>query len=161
MEMQKHVFLSKSPAETTAIAKAIAPLLQFGDVVLLDGDLGSGKTHFVKATAEELGAETTVTSPTYNIAMFHKIEEGNVLHIDAYRLSGADEFLNLGLDEYFPESITLIEWGELVMDAFDCFLHISFSYHGDMEHGRTIELRGHGGRWVDAMPTIEHTISLI
>jgi tRNA threonylcarbamoyladenosine biosynthesis protein TsaE len=102
---------SHSPAETFAHGRALATTLRAGDVVALDGDLGAGKTHFVKGIAAGLGCEGDVTSPTFTLV--HEYTGGRLplFHFDFYRLESEDEVLRIGLDDYLGAGGALvIEW---------------------------------------------------
>lgn len=105
---------SESPDHTRALARSLAELLEPGDVVLLCGSLGVGKTEFAKGVAEGLGVKETVVSPTFTLTREY---DGRVplLHVDVYRLDHAQEFLDLGLehDVDADEAVTLIEWGDV------------------------------------------------
>ncbi|MCK4563737.1 MAG: tRNA (adenosine(37)-N6)-threonylcarbamoyltransferase complex ATPase subunit type 1 TsaE [Verrucomicrobia bacterium] len=101
-----------SPEETWALAAALADELGPGTVMALHGDLGAGKTCFVQGLAAALGIDEPITSPTYTLIGEY---EGRLPlhHIDLYRLSGPEEALGLGLEEYFDANgITAIEWAE-------------------------------------------------
>lgn len=149
--MQSFTVTSSSPEETAAIARAVATDLRASDVVLLNGDLAAGKTHFVKALAQTLGSTDTVTSPTFSIANFYARPGGQILHMDAYRLGGVSEFRDLALDEYFETAITVIEWGERVADAVPSCLSIAFEIdHAD----RRLTFTARGARWADAFPIL-------
>jgi len=102
-----------SPAETEALAAQLARRLRPGDVVLVSGDLGAGKTTFVRGAARALGVEVPVTSPTFVIA--HRYEDGRVpiSHLDLFRLHGLDaEEPDLLADELGPDRIAFLEWPE-------------------------------------------------
>ncbi len=88
-------------------------------IVGLYGDLGAGKTHFVKAVAKELGVKTKVNSPTFVIMKRYKLKNKNLIHIDAYRLKNEKEILNLGWKEMIgnPENIIFLEWPENIKKA--------------------------------------------
>ncbi len=108
--------ISKSVKNTIEFGKAFAKTLKGGEVVLLDGQLGAGKTHFAKGVAMGLNITDTVTSPTFTL---HNIFEGGKFtlnHFDFYRIDSEEEALNLGLSEYFGEekSVCLIEWWQNV-----------------------------------------------
>lgn len=88
-------------------------------IIALSGDLGVGKTHFVKAVARELGIKTRVNSPTFVIMKRYKLKNKNFIHIDAYRLKNEKEILNLGFEELINnlENIIFIEWAENIKKA--------------------------------------------
>jgi tRNA threonylcarbamoyladenosine biosynthesis protein TsaE len=123
--------ISHSEAETRDIAKRIAPLFCPGDLIVLDGDLGAGKTHFVKGFADGFSSCDLVTSPTFSIANFYRTDKCNLLHVDLYRISSVAEFYDLGLVDYFPQAIVLIEWGKKIMDFLDDNMLISFVSEND------------------------------
>ena len=104
------------------LAARVADRLEPGDVVVLDGEVGSGKTTFVRAAARSLGVEERVTSPTYQIARGYEGSAGGrqvtVNHLDLYRLGGLEDKDALELDDYLgPEAITFVEWAP--KDALD------------------------------------------
>ena len=102
---------SHSPEETFAHGHALAASLRAGDVVALDGDLGAGKTHFVKGIAAGIGCEGDVTSPTFTLV--HEYTGGRVplFHFDFYRLESEEEVLRIGLDDYLGAGgVLVIEW---------------------------------------------------
>ena len=102
---------SHSTAETFAHGRTLAASLRAGDVLALDGDLGSGKTHFVKGIAAGLGCEGDVTSPTFTLV--HEYTGGRLplFHFDFYRLESEDETLRIGLDDYLGAGgVMVIEW---------------------------------------------------
>ncbi len=103
---------TNSPDETWALAAGLADELEAGTVIALHGELGAGKTCFIQGFAAALGIDEPITSPTYTLIGEY---EGRLPlhHIDLYRLSGPDEALGLGLEEYFDvNGITAIEWAE-------------------------------------------------
>ncbi len=102
--------ISKSREETEAFAYAYAKTLQSGDVVLLDGDMGAGKTVFAKGVARGLGIEEEVTSPTY---AYMNDYDGRLFHYDCYRIESVEQAEQLGLADYFDMGgICLIEWSQ-------------------------------------------------
>lgn len=123
--------LSKSEIDTKNIAKIISPLFHEGDLIILEGDLGSGKTHFVKGFAEGTHSQDAVTSPTFSIANFYRSTHAALLHIDLYRIESTEEFNDLGLAEYFDQSVTLVEWGKKFSDCFESYLLITFELQED------------------------------
>ncbi|MEV0592077.1 tRNA (adenosine(37)-N6)-threonylcarbamoyltransferase complex ATPase subunit type 1 TsaE [Nonomuraea cavernae] len=129
----------------------LAARLRPGDLVVLSGPLGAGKTTLVQGIAEGLKVRGPITSPTFVIARVHpSLRQGPPLvHVDAYRLGGDLEVDDLDLDASLEDSVTVVEWGEgLVEGLSDDRLEI----HIDRETGdeaRTVTLRGIGPRWGD------------
>ena len=103
------IFISKSREETEAFAFEYAKTLRRGDVVLLDGDMGAGKTVFSKGVARGLGIEEEVTSPTY---AYMNDYDGKLFHYDCYRIESVEQAQQLGLTDYFDLGICLIEWAQ-------------------------------------------------
>lgn len=102
--------ITKSREETEALAIGYAKTLQSGDVVLLDGDMGAGKTVFSKGVAKGLGIVEEVTSPTY---AYMNDYDGRLFHYDCYRIESIEQAENLGLADYFDMGgICLIEWAQ-------------------------------------------------
>jgi tRNA threonylcarbamoyladenosine biosynthesis protein TsaE len=106
-------YTTHSAAETRALAAEIGATLRRGDVVVLNGELGAGKTTFVKGLAEGLGVVDAVTSPTFTIVQHY---EGRVpvTHVDVYRLDRLQELHDLGFEEMLDDGVTIIEWGDAV-----------------------------------------------
>lgn len=103
-------FISKSREETIAFAKSYAKSLKSGDVILLDGDMGAGKTVFSKGIAEGLGISEEVTSPTY---AYMNDYDGRLFHYDCYRIESEEQAERMGLADYFDMGgICLIEWSQ-------------------------------------------------
>ncbi len=98
------------------LASELAETLEPGAVVALRGDLGAGKTHFVKGLAEELGyAPRNVRSPTFTIVQVHEGAAMPLYHFDAYRVGSPGEFVDLGFEEYvYGDGVTVVEWPERV-----------------------------------------------
>jgi tRNA threonylcarbamoyladenosine biosynthesis protein TsaE len=136
--------VSKSEACTKNSARAIARLFRPGDLIVLDGDLGAGKTHFVKGFAEGLNSADTVTSPTFSIANFYRTDSFDLLHADLYRINSIDEFNDLGLSDYFDTSVVLIEWGMKFAECLDEYILVSFRLNGG---DRLIAFTAKGGRY--------------
>ncbi len=140
-----------SLADMEAFANRLARILQPGDVVCLRGDLGAGKTTLTRFLVGALGVADLVSSPTFTLV--HEYTNSGafpVFHIDAYRLSGANEAEDAGLADYlYQESgVTLIEWPERVESLLppSC-LEISLRADGENEEARTISARRFGPRW--------------
>lgn len=144
-----------SAHDMRALGARLAALTDRGDVLLLTGDLGAGKTTLVQGIAEGLDVRGQVTSPTFVIARVHRPKgEGPALvHVDAYRLGGVAEVDDLDLDAALDESVTVIEWGAgLVEDLADDRLEVAITRPSGDERGDTRQVRVEavGARWRDA-----------
>jgi len=106
-------FISNSPAETEAIARQLAERIDVGGVLALKGELGSGKTLFVKGLVAGLGSSADVTSPTFTIAHEYRGGRLPVYHFDFFRLEESQSLARLGLDDYFfGDGVSVIEWAD-------------------------------------------------
>ncbi len=158
--MGTHELLLRAPDEATtkAIGAALAARLEPGDVVGLTGDLGAGKTRLVQGAAAALGVEDPVVSPTF---MLVREYEGRVPvhHVDAYRLSGAAELEDLGLDEVFPaDAVVFVEWSDRVEGALpDNWLELIL--HTRDDDLREITVAVHGNTWPDRLPAVASALA--
>jgi tRNA threonylcarbamoyladenosine biosynthesis protein TsaE len=111
------MFISSSAEETAAFGRARARAIRAGDVIALAGDLGTGKTQFVKGFVAGLGSEAAITSPTFTL--LHEYTGGRlpVYHFDFYRLEDRAAALRLGLDDYFfGDGVSVVEWADRFRD---------------------------------------------
>ncbi len=128
--------ISNSENETKKIAKQFAKQLKKGDIVVLTGDLGSGKTKFVEGILTYFGKEEEISSPTFTIVNEYSADE-NIYHFDVYRLEDVDEFYAIGGEEYFDKGICLIEWGEIIEEVLpERYLKITFER--DLSQGENL-----------------------
>jgi tRNA threonylcarbamoyladenosine biosynthesis protein TsaE len=139
--------ICKGREETAHVAGALAPLLRPGDSILLKGELAGGKTAFVQELVAALGSKAEVTSPTFTLAQFYPIPAGTFLHIDAYRLSSVAEFRDLALEDYIAESITALEWGDIVEQDFPNALTIMFEFVESQDNWRKLTFSATAERW--------------
>ena len=130
-----------------ALGEEIAPSLKAGDVLVLNGDLGAGKTTFTKGLAKGLGVKEIVKSPTFTIIREYQSGRLPLYHMDVYRLEdgGAED---LGLEEYFDgDGVSVVEWAQFAEDELpDDYLSISFK-RTDRENNRVITLNPHGSHF--------------
>ena len=133
-------FITNSEEETIELGKRIAAKLKKGMVIILTGDLGSGKTKLVEGILSHFGLQDEISSPTFTIVNEYNAKELNIYHFDVYRLEDIDEFLAIGGEEYFEKGACLIEWGEMLEEIVpkDC-VKITFS-RSDDENVRNIEI---------------------
>lgn len=140
-----------TPGATRALGRRIASVLRAGDLVIVDGPLGAGKTVLAQGVGAGLGVAGPITSPTFVIARVHRPDPGRggvlpLVHADAYRLRGPAEVDDLDLDTSVDESVTLVEWGGGAVEQLaDAHLHIRIECRDD--DTRVARLAGHGGDW--------------
>lgn len=150
--MQKVTMTSRD--QTIALGEKIGKLLQAGDVLVLDGDLGAGKTTFTKGIGKGLGITDLIKSPTFTIIREYHDGRLPLYHMDAYRLEngGAED---LGLEEYFDsDGVSVVEWAEFVEDELpDDFLAIHFK-RTDTEGTRILEFDPHGRHFTDLVDQV-------
>jgi tRNA threonylcarbamoyladenosine biosynthesis protein TsaE len=142
-------------AATAALAARVGSLLRPGDMVALRGDLGAGKTAFARALIQSLGdSDDEVPSPTFTLVQTYETPAGSIWHFDLYRLSGADEVIELGWDEVRADGIALVEWPDRLGPLLPPDrLEIAISF-GTTSGSRRATLTGHGG-WVDRLEPLE------
>jgi len=133
-------------ADTQALGRALGGLLRPGDLVVLVGPLGAGKTALTQGIGAGLGVREPVTSPTFVISRVHRDGRIPLVHVDAYRLGGVADVDDLDLDGSVGESVTVVEWGEgLVEQLADEHLLIRLDRRDD--DVRTAVLEPHGQSW--------------
>lgn len=134
---------------TVAVGRRLASLLRAGDLVVLTGGLGAGKTTLTRGLGEGLGVRGAVTSPTFVIARVHPSLSGGpeLVHVDAYRLGGTAELDDLDLDADLDAAVTVVEWGAgLVEGLADDRLEITLVADPATEE-RTMDVQAVGPRW--------------
>ena len=132
--------------DTRALGARLAPVLRAGDLIVLTGPLGAGKTALVQGVGAGLGVAGNVVSPTFVIARVHR-GPLPLVHVDAYRLRSLDEVDDLDLDVDVEDAVTVVEWGSgLVEQLTEARLEIALSRSDDSEE-RTARLIPHGGDW--------------
>ena len=138
--------LLPAPEDTHALGRALADVLRAGDLVVLVGPLGAGKTAFTQGIGAGLGVREPVTSPTFVIARVHRDGRVPLVHVDAYRLGSVADVDDLDLDASAGESVTVVEWGQgLVEQLADEHLEVRLDRRDD--DVRTAVLLPHGPGW--------------
>ena len=138
--MYNLIIKSNSPENTLKIGESLATLLNKGDIVVLTGELGSGKTKFVEGFLQNYNLQDEISSPTFNIVNEYVSEKNNIYHFDVYRLEDSDEFYAIGGEEYFEKGICLIEWGEMILDVLPKdYIHIKILKNPEDENLRTFD----------------------
>jgi tRNA threonylcarbamoyladenosine biosynthesis protein TsaE len=138
-----------TPAQMRELGKRIAAVLRPGDLVLLDGDLGAGKTTLTQGIGAGLGVAAAVTSPTFVIARVHRDGRIPLVHVDAFRLGAVVDVDDLDLDASVEESATVVEWGEGLVEGLSSDrLEIRIDRPAtDSDETRTVTMRAVGERW--------------
>ncbi len=135
-------YISKSEQDTISYAENFAKALQLGDIVVLTGELGSGKTKFVEGVLKHFNLEDEISSPTFTIVNEYTSDKINIYHFDVYRLEDSDEFYAMGGDEYFSKGICLIEWGEIIEDILPKpYTKVVFSKDNSNEEYRKLDIQ--------------------
>ena len=139
--METYTFTSHSSEETMDFASNLASKLHTGDVVVLTGELGAGKTKFTEGFLKYFGLDKEISSPTFNIVNEYKKNDIKIYHFDVYRLEDVSEFYAIGGEEYFSSGICIVEWGELIEEALpnNC-IKISFEKDEQNENIRRLTI---------------------
>lgn len=146
--MNTYNFSSNSINDTLMLGKNLASLLKKGDLVVLSGELGAGKTKFIEGFLKFFNLEDEISSPTFNIVNEYKKDDISIYHFDVYRLEDVAEFYEIGGDEYFENGICLIEWGELIKDALPkSFISIDITKLENDENKRLFRFISQGERY--------------
>lgn len=143
--MESYKFISKNEKDTKNFAQKLAKNLVPGSIVVLTGELGSGKTKFVEGFLSYFGLENEISSPTFTIVNEYKKNDISIYHFDVYRLEDSSEFYEIGGEEYFENGICLIEWGELICDALPKdYIQITFEKDENDENIRFLNVISFG-----------------
>jgi tRNA threonylcarbamoyladenosine biosynthesis protein TsaE len=134
-------------ADTHAIAAALAAVVRSGDVVVLAGEMGSGKTAFAQGFGAALGVDEPITSPTFNLVHNHRAGKLTLLHADIYRLGTQHEVADLALTEMVEaDGVLLVEWGDVVASMFGDHLLVRLE-PGDGDDERRVSISAAGRSW--------------
>jgi tRNA threonylcarbamoyladenosine biosynthesis protein TsaE len=156
----KHVLRSDSVDDTRNVGSAVADLSRAGDLLLLAGELGAGKTAFAQGFGRGLGVTEPITSPTFVLARDYDDGRIPLHHLDVYRLDQMNEVLDIGLPEVLDDGgVTLIEWGDAIMPALPAdFLEVRLTFGEDDDDQRTIVIRAVGPGWAARTGALERSL---
>ena len=171
----------ESLEQMRTFAAVLAAHLRAGDLLILTGNLGAGKTTFTQSLGKALDVTGRITSPTFVIAREHLSRTGGpaLVHVDAYRLADGEELEDLDLDSELDESITVVEWGagmaeQLSSDHLDITItpvwdeaaegndSVGIDDEDEVEdERRTVDLVGRGDAWIERLPAVEAAVSAL
>ena len=137
----------RTPEQMRDLGARVAGMCQPGDVIVLVGDLGAGKTTFVQGMGRALGVREPITSPTFVISRVHEGERGmRLIHIDAYRIASGHELDDLDLDVELESGIAVVEWGDRHAERLAAD-RLVISIDALANDDREVKIHGIGGRW--------------
>ena len=141
-------YISRSSDETMNFAQNLASKLGIGDVIVLNGDLGSGKTKFTEGILKYFGLDNEISSPTFTIVNEYNSENFNIYHFDVYRFADSSEFYAIGGEDYFSQGICIIEWGEIISDALpNEYIQIDFEKFEENDEYRLFKIHTVGNKY--------------
>ena len=148
--------VSSNLNDTLSFGKKLASKLSNGDVVVLSGELGSGKTKLTEGILSYFNLENEISSPTFTIVKENKKNDINIYHFDVYRLEDSSEFYEIGGDEYFDKGICIVEWGEIIQDALPKdYIHIQFERDENNENLRVLNITSYGEKYDDILNSLK------
>ena len=149
-------FISHNENETLSFGKKLASFLKKGDILVLTGELGSGKTKLTEGILTYYGLEDEISSPTFTIVNEYVKDNAKIFHFDVYRLEDSSEFYAIGGEEYFENGICIIEWGEIIQDALPKdYIHIQFERNNVDENTRILNITSYGEKYDELLNALE------
>ena len=122
--------------------------MSIGDTVVLNGDLGSGKTKFTEGILKYFGLDSEISSPTFTIVNEYNAKDLNIYHFDVYRFSDSSEFFAIGGEDYFSQGLCIIEWGTIISDALpNKYIEINFEKSDENDNYRLLKIRTVGNNY--------------
>ena len=153
--METIEYISHNENETKNFAKKLASYLNIGDIIILSGELGDGKTKFTEGLLSYFGLENEISSPTFTIVNEYKNNNITIFHFDVYRLEDVDEFYAIGGEEYFNSGICIIEWGEYIREALPKdYIEIIFNKNLSDENIRYLNINFNCDKYKDIFDKI-------
>ena len=139
--MLKYNFVSHSENDTIKFADEFASKLDRHSIIVLSGDLGSGKTKFTEGVLKHFGLEDEISSPTFTIVNEYDAKDFKIFHFDLYRLADVDEFYAMGGEEYLQNGLCIFEWGEMIEEILQThYIKITFSRDGENTDLRNLRI---------------------
>ena len=139
--------ICKDELQTKLFAMNLASILKKGDIIILSGNLGTGKTKFVEGILMHYGMPEQISSPTFTIINEYHNDKVDIYHFDLYRLKDIYEFENIGGEEYFEKGICIFEWGELIEDILpNDYIKITFD-KGNTDDERKLIIETFGTKY--------------
>lgn len=149
-------FISHNENETLSFGKKLASFLKKEDIIVLTGELGSGKTKLTEGILTYYGLEDEISSPTFTIVNEYVKDNIKIFHFDVYRLEDSSEFYAIGGEEYFENGICIIEWGEIIQDALPKdYIHIQFERNDVDENIRILNITSYGEKYDELLDKLE------
>ena len=140
--------ICKNEIQTKLFATNLAEILGKGDVLVLSGELGAGKTKFVEGILNYFGLQDEISSPTFTIVNEYHNDKIDIFHFDLYRLGDVYEFENIGGEEYFEKGICIFEWGELIEDILpEDYIKITFDKDDEDIDIRKLSIETFGNKY--------------
>ncbi len=136
--------ISRSPTQTRRVGMRLGELLLPGDVICLEGNLGAGKTTLAQGIASGWGSYDSVTSPSYVLVnVYRRLDQNQLFHLDAYRLSGPEEALDLDLDDMLSRGPLLVEWADRIQEAMpEDYLWMKMRFINDEQRDFIVHAKG-------------------
>jgi tRNA threonylcarbamoyladenosine biosynthesis protein TsaE len=153
---------TRSASDTDALARRVATVLDRGDVVLLAGDLGVGKTAFARGLGAGLGVVVPVVSPTFTLAREYQ-GRLRMLHVDVYRLDRVQQLIDLGLDDLGgDDAVTVVEWGDVVSGEFAADrLEVAMEFVSGAPDERRITVHARGAAWSARLGRLQSALTAV
>lgn len=146
--MNNFEYISHSADETVNFAYKLATKLGVGDIIVLNGDLGSGKTKFTEGILKYFGLENEISSPTFTIVNEYNANELKIFHFDVYRFADSSEFYAIGGEDYFSQGLCIVEWGSIISDALPSeYIEINFEKLHENDNFRLFKIRTVGNKY--------------
>ena len=155
-------FISNSETDTMNFARLLASKLRIGDIIVLTGDLGSGKTKFTEGFLSYFNLSDEISSPTFTIVNEYSKDNINIYHFDVYRLSSSDEFYAIGGEQYFENGICIIEWGEIIKDALPAnYINIKFDRDLENDNKRILQITSFGNKYTKLIEQLPYDVQTL